>query len=140
MAPPWANKSRALPPGSSSWPSWGLKLDADEVQNLVRGSEVDVARFAGKHAVEAERGDQPARLGLAVQRLLPVQPAHADHQPFLALPPDDVRGLHPGILHMGGDHGEIVGIERDQFELGRHRRHFSSGADTAQRARPRKFP
>ena len=86
--------------------------------------EVDVARLAGEHAVEAERRDQPARLGLAGQRLLPVQPAHPDHQALLALPPDDVGGLDAGILHMGRDHGEIVGVERDQFELGRHHRHL----------------
>jgi hypothetical protein len=36
------------------------------------------------------------------------------------LPPDDVGGLHAGILDMRGNDGEIIGIERNQFELGRH--------------------
>src|SRR3954452_4970417 len=72
-----------------------VEFNADEVQDSVRRVEVDVARLAGEHAVETEGGHQPARLGLAVQRLLPVQPAHADDQPLFALPPDpdDVRGL-----------------------------------------------
>ena len=29
--------------------------------------------------------------------------------------------LHAGILHMRGNDRQIVGIERNQFELGRHR-------------------
>jgi hypothetical protein len=37
------------------------------------------------------------------------------------LPPDDVDGLHAGILDVRGNDGEVVGIERIQFELGRHR-------------------
>src|SRR6266702_1085980 len=98
----------------------GVKLDTDEVQNRRRRRNIDVARLAGEHAVETERRNQPARLGFAFQRLLPVQPAHADHQALLALPPDDVGGLHQGILHMGRDHREIIGVERDQFKLVRH--------------------
>jgi hypothetical protein len=30
-------------------------------------------------------------------------------------------GLHAGILHMRGNHRKVIGIERDQFELRRHR-------------------
>ena len=40
----------------------------------------------------------------------------ADHQPLFVLPPDDVGGLDAGVLHMGRYDGEIVGIERNQFE------------------------
>jgi hypothetical protein len=48
------------------------------------------------------------------------QPVHADHQPLLALPPDDVGSLHPGILHMCGNDGEVIGIEGNQFEMSGH--------------------
>ena len=68
-----------------------------------------------RSAAISRRGAVPPR-----QRLLPVQPVHADHQPLFVLPPDDVGGLHAGVLHMRRDHGEIVGIERNQFELFRH--------------------
>ena len=64
-----------------------------------------------------KRRDRTARLGSARQRLLPVQPVDADHQPLFVLPPDDVGGLDAGVLHMGRYDGEIVGIERNQFEL-----------------------
>jgi hypothetical protein len=58
------------------------------------------------------------------KRLLPVQPVHADHQPLFALLPDNVGRLHARILHMRGNHGKVVGIERDQSELGRHSVHL----------------
>ena len=93
-----------------------MKFDADQFQHRVRPGEIDVARLAGKHAVEAQCCDQPTRLGLARQRLLPIEPVHADHEPLLGLPPDDVGGLHMGILHMGGDHRKVIGVECNQFE------------------------
>jgi hypothetical protein len=34
--------------------------------------------------------------------------------------------MHARILHMRRDHGEIVDIERNQFELGRHRNSLKS--------------
>jgi hypothetical protein len=46
------------------------------------------------------------------------------HQPLFALPPDDVGGVQAGFLDMGGNHREVIGIERNQFELGRHRSHL----------------
>ena len=99
----------------------GMKLDSQEIKPCLRRPEIDIARLARQHAVEPQRRDQAARRGLPRQRLLPVQPGHADHQPLFALPPDDVRCLHPCILHMRGYHREILGIECDQFELGIHR-------------------
>src|SRR6202051_4645099 len=98
-----------------------MKFDAEQFQRGFRLSEVDIARLARQHPVEAQRRDQAARRGFAGHGLFPVQPAHADHQAFLALTPDDVGGLDVGVLDMRRDHGEVVGIERDQFELRRHR-------------------
>jgi serine phosphatase RsbU (regulator of sigma subunit) len=31
--------------------------------------------------------------------------------------------VHAGILDVRGNHGQIIGIERNQFELRRHRSH-----------------
>ena len=116
-APPWLNSNSALPPGGS--PGWNsIPTSSSTASGCV---QIDVARLAGQHPVEAQRRDQPARGGSARQRLLPVEPVHADHQPLFVLPPDDVGGLHAGVLHMRRDHREIVGIERDQFELFRRR-------------------
>jgi len=97
-----------------------MEFDAEQVEHGIRRIEVDVARLARQHAIEPQRRDQPARLALALQGLLPVQPVHADHQPLLGLPPDDVGGLHLGILHMRGDHREVFRIERDQAGLSGH--------------------
>jgi hypothetical protein len=37
------------------------------------------------------------------------------------LPPDNVGGLHAGVLHMRGNDGKVLGIKRNQFQSGRHR-------------------
>src|SRR4051795_9127522 len=58
-----------------------VEFDADEVQDSVRRLEIDVARLAGEHAVEAEGGHQPARLGPALPRLLPIPPAPCHRPP-----------------------------------------------------------
>jgi len=41
-------------------------------------------------------------------------------QTLFALPPDDIRRLYPGVLDMRRNHSEVVGIQRNQFEVGRH--------------------
>ena len=76
--------------------------------------------LAGQHAVEAEHGDKAPRLRVAQNRLLPIEPAHANHQPLLPGTPNDIASLDARVLHMGRDDRKIVGIKRDQFELGRH--------------------
>src|ERR1700677_4332566 len=91
----------------------GVKLDPEQFQPGFRRLQIDVARLARQHTVKAQRRDQAARGGLSRQRLLPIQPVHADHQPLFALPPEDIAGLHAGILHMRGNDGKIIGIERD---------------------------
>ncbi|OIQ70405.1 hypothetical protein GALL_479820 [mine drainage metagenome] len=98
-----------------------MKLDPDQLQYRFRLLQIDIARLARQHAVKAQRRGEPARGGFSRQRLFPIQPVHADHQPLFALPPDNVGGLHAGVLHMRGNDGKILGIEGDQFEWGRHR-------------------
>jgi hypothetical protein len=73
------------------------------------------------HASTRSKRSAAIRRRLPVQRLLPIEPVHADHQPLLVLPPDDVGSLHVGILDMRGNHREVVGIECHQFELRCHR-------------------
>src|SRR5882672_679011 len=86
-APPWLNSNNALPPGASR-----VEFDPDQFQRGVRPPQIDVARLAGLDPVEAQRRDHPARGGTAGQRLLPVEPVHADHQALFVLPPDDIGG------------------------------------------------
>ena len=106
---------------AAAWRFFRMKLDPQQIQCNFRRLQIDIARFARQHAVKAQRRDQATRARFSRQRLLPIQPVHADHEPLFALPPNDVGGLHAGVLHMRRNHGEVVGIERDQFELGRDR-------------------
>ncbi len=94
----------------------GMEFDADQFERGLRRPGIDIARFAGQHPVEAQCGDQAARRGFAGQRLFPVQPVHADDEPLLVLPPDDVGDLYAGLLHMRRDHREVIGVKRNQFE------------------------
>src|SRR5438128_3937896 len=111
----------------------GAELDPDQFEQAVLRGRVDVAGLAGQHPVEPQRRDQPARRTLAGQRLLPVEPVQPDHQPLLALPPDDVAGLDAGFLHMRRDHREVIGIERDQFERSVHDRRDIGAACAVQK-------
>ncbi len=62
----------------------------------------------------ADETNQPARRRLSVQRLLPVEPAHADDQPLIVLTPDNIGRRDGRLLHMRRDHREIVLIECDE--------------------------
>jgi len=62
----------------------GMEFDPDQFQHSLRLVQIDTARLACQHPVEAQRRDQAARGGSARQCLLPVEPVHADHQaPFI---------------------------------------------------------
>jgi len=98
-----------------------MKLDSEQLECRFRTLQLDVSGLARQHPVEAQRRDQTARRCFAGQGLLPVEPAHADHQALFALAPDDVGNLHPGVLHVRRDDRQIIGIKSNQFELGRHR-------------------
>jgi len=98
-----------------------MKLDPNQFQHIVGCLQIDIARLGGQHAVETQRRYQAPWRGFAGKRLFPIQPVHAYDQPLLALPPDDIGGLDAGVLHMRRNDREVLGIERDQFELRRHR-------------------
>src|SRR5258708_25679160 len=97
-----------------------MKLHPKQFQRGFRSVQIDVARLAGQHPIESERRDQTARRDFTRYGLVPVQPVHADHQPLLGLPPDDIADAYRGILHMRRDHREIVGFEGNQPALFGH--------------------
>ena len=125
-----STSSRSAPPWRTSAPRCRRAPRRDEIRSrAVQARSPAASRSMLRDLQDSTRSNRSAAIsrrgcGFAGQRLLPVEPVHADHQPLLALPPDDVAGLHVRVLHMRRNHREIVGIEGNQLALRRHRKHL----------------
>jgi hypothetical protein len=102
----------------------GSKLTV-RCQHLALAGEVDALHLGGEHALEAQRRAPPHELGgtaAVTQRVGPVEAvAQRSKAPFCRQI-GEVADLEQGILQVRGDHGEVVGIQRNELQLGHWQR------------------
>ncbi len=99
-----------MPPGAA--PGWNSR--PSRCSSIAGLRHVDAAGLAGQHAVEAQRRHQLAALDLAGDDLVEIHAVDAENKPLLRRTPADFADAQRGILHMRGDHREIVVVECDE--------------------------
>ena len=99
-----------------------LEAHRQQRENGVTACLVDALDLGRPHALEAQRSAPAHEFGppiLAVQqRLGPVEAVADGSEAPLPRQVGDVAHLDEGVLQVRGDHRQVVGIERDELQLG----------------------
>ena len=98
-----------------------LESDRQEAQRVAGGrSRRDALGLDGEHALEMQAGEPaPRRLALGHR---PVEAARGQGETVLARQPRQILRPQDRVLQVGGDDGEILGVEGSELEKLHHLR------------------